>query len=125
MDNFLQFGVPALIGLIAGVIGSLVAPWVHWGIEKRRVRLEDRRKLIADARAEIQHTALQQDPDKRDFRGTVLYSRLRDYLSEQTRKEIESDGITVQIVGRGAGVNNYIPRVLDEIRRLEKTWGLL
>src|SRR5215212_3297925 len=46
----LHYGLPALLGLVAGVVGSLVAPWVHWTIERRRVRLHRRQQLIEDLR---------------------------------------------------------------------------
>jgi hypothetical protein len=120
MEAFFQFGVPALIGLVSGVIGSLIAPWVNWGIEKRRARLEARRRFIADARAELQH-----GPEKKQFRESVLYSRLLPHLSDRTIKQLMSDAITIQSGGRGAGVNNYIPQVLDDVRDLEAKWKLL
>lgn len=34
MEAFLKIFVPAFIGLISGAIGSIIAPWIHWGIEK-------------------------------------------------------------------------------------------
>jgi len=86
MEEFLKFAIPAFTGLIAGAIGSIVAPWVQWGIEKRK---------------------------------------LRPFLSERTREEIESDTITVQLSGRGSGTNNYKPHVLDELRTLASKWKLL
>ena len=120
MEEFLKIAVPALIGLVSGAIGSLIAPWINWGVEKRRTKLEARRRFIADARAELQHNT-----DKEKFRDSVLYSRLRPHLSERNSKEIESDTITLQKGGRGADANNYIPRVLDDIRALEAEWDLL
>lgn len=39
----------AVTGAAAGVLSSLVAPWAQWGVEKRRERLQSRRKLIKDA----------------------------------------------------------------------------
>jgi hypothetical protein len=112
--------IGAVAGLITGTLASLVAPWSQWGVEKRRARLEGRRRFIADARAE-----LQRKPDKETFRESVLYSRMRPHLSERTSKEIESDTITVQVGGRGGGANNFIPQVLDDIRELEAKWKLL
>jgi hypothetical protein len=120
MEEFLKIAVPAFVGLVSGAIGSLIAPWINWGIEKRRSKLEAQRRFIADARAELQH-----NPDKKKFRESVLYSRLRPHLSERTSKEIESDAVTVQTGGRGSGANNFIPHVLDDIRTLEAKWDLL
>jgi hypothetical protein len=39
--------IGGLSGLITGAIGSLVAPWVNWGIEKRRKKMDRHRELIA------------------------------------------------------------------------------
>jgi hypothetical protein len=39
MEEFIKVAIPTLIGLITGTIGSLIAPWVSWGIEKRKLRL--------------------------------------------------------------------------------------
>ena len=120
MEEFLKFVIPAVVGLVSGLIGSLIAPWVNWGIEKRRVNMEARRRFIADARAELQH-----NPDKEKFRDSVLYSRLHPHLSDQTSQEIESDAMIVKVGGRANGINNFIPQVLDDIRKLEAKWNLL
>jgi hypothetical protein len=112
--------MPALAGLIAGAIGSLIAPWIHWGIDKKKTQHLARREFIAAARR-----ALEADSGKHEFRESAIYSQLRPFLSEKTRKEIESDTVTLQIGGRGSGANNFKPRVLDELHVLEKKWKLL
>ncbi|HMN55734.1 MAG TPA: hypothetical protein PKE15_00685 [Ottowia sp.] len=117
----IQYVIPALIGLVAGLIGSLIAPWVHWGIEKRRTLLESRRSLITSARIEMSAPV----PPRERFREKPIYSRIRPHLSEETIKIIESDTIFIQQGGRGDGANNYSARVLDDILELEKKWKLL
>lgn len=42
--------IPAVTGLIAGAIGSLVAPWINWRIEKKRKSFEYKQVLIKDVR---------------------------------------------------------------------------
>jgi protein-disulfide isomerase-like protein with CxxC motif len=66
-------------------------------------------------------------PEKAKLRETSMYSQLRSFLSEDTRKEIESDDITIQLTtGRGfANKPYYVNRVLDELHSLEKRWKLL
>ena len=120
MEEFMKIAIPALTGLIAGTIGSLIAPWVNWGIEKRKLRLTARREFIAAARR-----SLDVGSDKNEFRESAIYSQLRPFLSERTRKEIESDTITIQMGGRGSGADNYRPHVLDELHTLENKWKLL
>jgi hypothetical protein len=48
----LQYVVPAVLGLVAGVVGSLVAPWVQWAVETRRNRQNYRRELRGCANRE-------------------------------------------------------------------------
>jgi hypothetical protein len=124
MEEFLKHAVPAFIGLLAGVVGSLIAPWVNWGIEKRKLRLNARRDVIAAARQMINRGS-----DKFEFRESTSYSRLRPFLSDRTKKEIESDKITVQLSGRGSGehsgARHYARLTLDDLQNLEKQWGLL
>lgn len=124
MGEFLKNALPAFSGFIAGAIASLVAPWINWGIEKRKMRLEARREFISVARRDVTKGS-----DKFKFREGTIYSRLRPYLSERTRKEIESDKITIQMSGRGSGEysgpRHYARLVLDDIQALEKKWKLL
>lgn len=120
MDEILKIALPAFIGLIAGAIGSLIAPWINWGIEIRRLRLQARREMIAAARSELQAGL-----DKEEFRESSIYSQLRPFLSERISQDIESDSVVVQSEGRGRGVNNYIPDVLDVLNNLEEKWKLL
>ena len=109
-----------IVGLITGAIGSLVTPWIKWGIEKRKIKLTERCKFIEDVRKQLQTAS-----DKRIFRESAIYSRIRPHLRGRTRSIIEGDAIFIQKGGRGAGVDNYKSRVLDDLHSLEKTWGLI
>lgn len=121
MSDALAAVIPASLGLIGGIVGSLIAPWIHWGIEKKKIRLEARRIFIREVRE-----LLSKPPEPEHLLNHPLYAQLRPYLSEKTRKFIEADDIiVVQRGGRGNGINNYVPAVLDEIGKLEKKWGLL
>lgn len=120
MDDLLKILIPAFFGLVAGIVGSLIAPWVNWGIEKRKLKLAARREFIALARKTVQVT-----DSKNKFREHAIYSQLRAFLLKSTRELIESDAITIQTGGRCGGVNNYKPQVFDDLHTLEKKWGLL
>lgn len=115
-----QYVIPALIGLLGGVVGSLIAPWVHWRIEKRRLLYQSRLEFVRAARE-----LLSQPPERSELRNAPVYSRLRPYLSDLTREIVESETIHVQIGGRGGGANNYVPSMLDDIRKLEEEWELI
>lgn len=119
-EGFTRFFLPSVAGLFAGTIGSLVAPWVRWGIEKKKIRLIARREFISSVRKELRDM-----PDKKSFRENSVYSQIRPYLSDKTRTEIESDSIDIQLGGRGSGANNFAYRVYDDLAALENRWNLL
>jgi hypothetical protein len=122
MQELVKSALQTFLALIAGAIDSLVAPWANWRIEKRRQRLAARKEFIAMARR-----AVEAGQDKAAFRETAIYSQLRSLLSERTRREIESDTISIQITGgRGSGGKPYyVKHVLDELQALERKWKLL
>ena len=120
MDEFLKIAVSSGFGLVSGGIGSLIAPWVDWGVEKKRILLTARRDFLKECREQV-HKALSREA----FRDSHIYARLRPLLSPKTLKMIETETITIQTGGRGGGVNNYAPAILDDIARIEREWGLL
>jgi hypothetical protein len=107
--------LPAILGLIAGVIGSLIAPWVHWGIEKRRQKMNYRRQLIKEWRQEI-------DFDVSSFENKALYSSLRPHLSKETIDAVEGNTITIRMGRKGDVIKALL---LDDIARIEKEWDLV
>lgn len=122
-----DIAIPAVAGLVTGAIGSLLAPWANWGVEKKRLRQIARAKLIEESRA-----ALLDPPQSDEFRILPIYSRMRPYLSEEAKNAVEGEfhlhGEVVNIVtggGRHSGVNPYAGQVLDELSALEKKWALI
>jgi hypothetical protein len=107
----------AIGGLITGTVASLVAPWSQWGVEKRRLRREERRAMLEAARRLISVLS-----DARSFRDTPEYSRLRPYLSDKLRGDFEGEAIVV-VIGEARG--NLAVWLLDEIAQLEKKWGIV
>jgi len=81
----LQFVVPALLGLIGGVIGSLVAPWVQWAVEKRRGRTDHRRELIRQWRMDFEEF----EYDEHRLGDSASYSAVRPHLRPEVRDAIE------------------------------------
>jgi hypothetical protein len=115
--------VPAVSALVGGAIGSLGAPWIHWNIEKRKLRLAARRELIASWRTAVGWQSW--EAGSKAFRETEAYASLRLHLSPEMKKKIEDDTVHVVLGGRNAGANNFAPVLLDEIARIEREWGLL
>ncbi|WP_133160822.1 hypothetical protein [Mycobacterium ahvazicum] len=50
---FIGGGAGLLTGAVTGTISSLIAPWANWGIEKRRLRRENRVQRIKEWRAGV------------------------------------------------------------------------
>src|SRR5215211_2793837 len=120
----------AIAGLISGVIGSLIAPWVHWAIEKRHNLFNYRRELVETWRNELEHY----DYESGNVRTTATYSAIRPHLKQGVRERLESprtvhvesesrEGVSdVTVSGKSpASVKNML---LDEVARLEQQWGL-
>lgn len=119
--------VPALVGLASGVLGTFFAPWVNWGIEKKKLIREERKALIAECRK-----VLSEDISSYEFRVHPAYSKIRPYLSGAAIKAVEgeigSHGEEVVVVDRGGrhgGVNPFRQRVLDELANQERVWALI
>lgn len=120
--------ISAIAGVVTGAIGSLLAPWATWGVEKKRTRQERRSELIQQARK-----MLNAPPSNIEFRRSELYSRLRPHLSQQAIDAVEGElddegNETIVIVigeGRGGCINPYAHLVLDEISSLEAKWDLI
>jgi hypothetical protein len=101
-------------GLITGAIGSLVAPWVNWGIEKRRKKQERRRELIDRARLLLDGKALRRE----DYRQSAEYGAITVYLSQKIRDRVNQRNTS-------GGEENIRDEMSQEFNALEKKWGLL
>lgn len=112
---------PAITAVIGGLIGSLLGPWIKWDIEKRRQRQVSRRELVSIVRV----TLASNPPTREEFVESPLYAQLLPHLSSATLERLQSRSTIVQMGGRGGGVNNYVPGVLDDLFALERKWKLL
>lgn len=51
MENIILVAlIGAVAGLVSGAIASLIAPWIKWGIEKKKLKLSERKQLLKDVR---------------------------------------------------------------------------
>ena len=110
-------------GLGAGIVGSLIAPWVHWGIEKKRQRLQRRQAIIDSCRRDLNIP----DFDSLVFREGAAYSAIRPYIDKKVVSDLESAGgtkIFITAEGRGTG-SHFRVRLLDEVAALEVRWNLI
>lgn len=120
MDDLLKIAVPVVVGVLSGVLTSLLAPWVTWGIEKKRSLIAARREFLKECR-ELIHSA----PPREQFRNSSVYARLLPLLSLGAKELIEDETTTIYTGGRVAEVDSYARWLFDEIARIEREWGLL
>ncbi len=116
--------IGGIAGLLAGITGSLIAPWIHWGIEKEKLRLAARRELIKTARLSLEAIS-----DRKKFRESAIYSQIRSFLSEDARMKIEIDKPEINVnIGDDGEITVGTPfktSVLNDLQILEKKWDLL
>lgn len=113
--------VAGVVGLIAGAIGSLVAPWVQWGIEQKRLRNSRRIELISQWREIISNRAF----NRGNLLNNPLYGPLRELLEEKVRQEIERPSNQITIVLDSPTNSHDRDLLLREIARIEKAWKLI
>lgn len=118
--------IPAIVGLVTGAIGSLIAPWVNWGIEKRKIRIKNREKLLEDSRNYINTNEF----NTKEFLRTTYYSQLRPEFTKEFVNDVEkilshNATVSLHLGGRDSGINNYKAHLLDEISVIEKKWNLI
>jgi L-lactate utilization protein LutC len=109
----------ALIGLVAGTVASLLAPWVHWGVEKHRVKLENRKihinewedmlKKLNEHCSDIQafQTELKKKKHYAAFAEHVGQNKIESWLQEDTSAQV------------------ILQKLKTELSVLEKKWNLL
>ena len=112
----------AITGGIFGTLGSLIAPWINWGVEKKRMKVNRRIAMIDQLRKSLDSM---EEYDNRTFTQSAIYSNIRPYLDRKLMEYIEREDVIVIGGGRSGGVNNHKSKILDAVSKLEKEWGLL
>ena len=118
--------LPALLGLLAGVFGSIFTPWIKWEIEKKKETRAIKRKKIDTWRSYVEKNF-----NWDSFRDTSFFSEMKPFLSEKMVKELDPYSFdktkTPTIHLRSPiGRDDLKMRLLDEITAIEKEkWKLL
>lgn len=114
--------IAAIVGLLTGAIGSLIAPWVNWGIEKRRKKHENRAALVETWQAIIANPKFERDR----IMNHPSYGALKPLLSAGAVKQLHRPA-NAHIVLRGGSSSGDADRTLlqHEIARIEREWDLV
>jgi hypothetical protein len=127
------------VGLTTGILGSLVAPWANWGVEKRRLRRQARvdritewRAGVADLRLAEEKNAPRSDRELKwqadglpDFNVRFMswFVTLEAELTRKTLRKI-GDLREIRLIER----KGQIPALLEkeEFKRIEREkWKLI
>ena len=106
--------VSGAVGLIAGGVGFLIAPWFRWGIEKRRDRQRYRRAVIDNARDFFSGPVL----TRKNYSQSPAYTAICPYLSEEVTDNVQAHNTT-------GGERLIKERILQELLALERKWKLI
>jgi len=117
----MQWFITILIGLLSGAVGSLIAPWVHWKIEKRQFQFEYKRNLIHEWRQFIE----QFNWESESFGNSTVYGAMRPHMREEVINRYEAQRTFHVPPDGGRGENLFKQWASDEIARIESKWELL
>ncbi|ORW28187.1 hypothetical protein AWC19_27515 [Mycobacterium palustre] len=110
--------IGGLAGLTSGAVGSLIAPWANWSIEKRRLERQRRYDLLKSWRDGI---AGMEGHDHSKYIASGWYETLRPYMWENTRRRLEAPRTVFVPADSGRGIRDLFTREVD---RIEQAWGL-
>ena len=109
----------AAIGLLTGALGSLVAPWVNWGVEKRRLKRDDRKAAISRWRGNAQGIWIPHA--ERAFPSSDGFNAMKPHLSSETIGAIEA-----WVVAPSEDLRIEVQRLLNaDLAALERKWELI
>lgn len=120
LDIWISLLAGGAAGATTGAVASFVAPWANWGVEKRRQRLESRRKLIHEVRMWVKREA-----GILTFAQSGLFPRIRPHLTPGFRAVLDR----CEMMHGPAFEDEWSDRafamkLLDEVAEVERHWGL-
>lgn len=113
-DNIIAAIIGAISGSVVTGIGAFIAPWVNWGIEKRRDKMNRRRDLINNARIHLAGRTLNREA----LRLSPAYAALRAHLTAEVVNNIEQRD-------RSGGEETIQGTIMMELAELERKWKLI
>jgi hypothetical protein len=111
-----------ILGFFSGAAGSLIAPWVNWGIEKKRDKIKARRSLISDARKFIRSKSF----SAFDFSEETYFIQLKPFMNDAVIEHVEMfDDYFNAIDDSSTLPEGLKAELLQELHRIEQKWGLI
>lgn len=111
-----------LIAFISGAAGSLLAPWIHWGIEKRRDKRTARKDLINKTREHISSKSF----SSFQFSQETYFIQLKPYFEEKVIEWIDNFDDYYREVDDNSTLHEDLKiEILKQLQRIEKKWGMI
>lgn len=141
----------AIIALISGALGSLIAPWVKWGIEKKKIKLQEKRDTLLQIRELVieEYTKFDRLTKKwidegkhkeKEFkiypRAITYYDTLNKHAIFQKIKPFLQDN-TIEVLKRSELLKfkdrgttlGQLPtpyeKLMDDLAKIERDWDLI
>ncbi|SRX93244.1 hypothetical protein MSP7336_01480 [Mycobacterium shimoidei] len=109
--------IGGVAGLATGALGSVIAPWVNWGIEKRRSDRQHRRDLVKAWREGVTY-------EGHDFvlaLNSNWYETLRPNMKPETVERLERQRTSIVPPDNHRHFKDVFT---GEIDRIEREWKL-
>jgi hypothetical protein len=110
----------AIIGSGTGALESFVAPWVKWGIEKRKIKLKNRAQTINNLKSILPNEVF----DRKKTVNHDNYYAIRKHLSDKSIDALETNVIRLYGSVGDSPFNCPVNFILDDLSKLEIKWGL-
>jgi len=139
MNTLLTIIVSVSSAIIAGISASFIKPLVDWNFEKKRAKIEVRRKLINETRIYLSENWY----NIFEFKSTHIYMRLAEHFSKEINDIINMNGSDYEMLvstyvyevntedGYSASSDGYSEvnsshkqKLMIEINELSKKWEL-
>jgi hypothetical protein len=117
MEPYITHAISALAG---GLVSSLVAPFIKWDIEKRKLRRQSRIDRIKFWRSEID--------SKKDFReilDTATFNELRNRFTTEQLDKFQSRLLSKHDGKFEQWDRGKILEIHDVIDEIEKEWNII
>ena len=111
--------IAAVLGLIGGAITVFIAPWITWGVERRKLQHQTRKETIDRWRSMVAGVSRKATGDFGDLmlalHDDTDFLSLKPHIREHTHSLIDSGD---------AMDHEVFEALLDDIAAVEKKWKI-
>jgi hypothetical protein len=120
MERYEAIIISAVSGLAAGIVGSLIAPWVKWAVDRRREKLSYRRSIVESARNKIDASIF----NKHQITSSLEWRYLEKYMPINVIDSFKMENHFLCGEPNEDASNPYRRELAKALEKLEHDWGL-